>query len=152
MASIALYKSNKVEITDVYESGGIQYASVKACEGEPFVGGNKWPVRTAYTIAQVDELEPVNDDQPQTQPNNLLALALQYAPKGQWYSGEIVYIFGNKKHGAYLRECGGFVKLMLTNYPPSCLIFWLSFDGWQISGNVKESYNTWARKAAEVIK
>jgi hypothetical protein len=152
MSSIALFKNIKVEVTDFWESGGIQYASIKACEGEPFIGGNKWPVYTAYAIAQVDELQPIALEPDQVQADNLLALALLYSSKKQWYSGEVIRLWTNHTHFAYLKEEDGFVNLCISDYQPSCLIFWLSTEGWQISQRVNESYYKWARKAQEVIK
>jgi hypothetical protein len=152
MSSIALFKNQKVEVTDYWESGGIQYASVKACEGEPFIGGDKWPVRTAYTIAQVDELKPVGLEPDQAQPDNLLILALQYANKRQWYSGEVIRLWKNGSKYAFLKEEDGFIKLNITGYQPSCLLFWLSTEGWQVSERVNESYYKWARQAQEAIK
>jgi hypothetical protein len=152
MASIARFKNIKVEVQDQYETGGILYASIKAWEGEPFVGGDKWPVKTAYTVVQVDELEHVELEPDQVQADNLLALALRYSNKKQWYSGEVVRLWTNHSHYAFLKEEGGFVNLCITGYQPSCLIFWLSIDGWQISQRVNESYYKWSNKAQEVIK
>jgi hypothetical protein len=152
MLSIARFKTIRVEVQDQYECGGTLYATVKACEGEPFVGGNKWPVSTAYTIVQVDELEAIDIEPDQIQPDSLLALALRYSSKKQWYSGEVVRIWTDHTRYAYLKEEGGFVKLSISDYQPSCLIFWLSIDGWQISEQVNESYSKWSRKAQEVIK
>jgi hypothetical protein len=152
MSSIALYKNIRVEVTDYWESGGIQYASIKSCEGEPFIAGNKWPVHTAYTIARVDELQPTELEPYQVQPDNLLALALLYSSKKQWYSGEIIRLWKNGSRYAFLKEEDGFIKLSITGYQPSCLIFWLSIDGWQISERVDESYFKWARQAQEAIK
>jgi hypothetical protein len=149
MSSIARYKKQLVEIQDQWESGGIQYASVKALHGEPFMGGDKWPIHTAQTNAPVDELEPVIDP---AHPANLLALALQYTNKPQWYAGESIFIWGDRHRGAFLKEEGGFVRLSLINYDPSCLIFYLDREGWTVSQRVQESYKSWARKAREAVK
>jgi hypothetical protein len=152
MLSIARFKNVKVEIQDQYECGGILYATIKACEGEPFVGGDKWPIKTAYTICQVDEFQTVGTAPDQVQPDNLLNLALQYISKRQWYSGEVVRIWTDHTRYAFLKEEGGFVRLNVSGYQPSCLIFWLSVEGWQVSEEVNESYYKWARKAQEMIK
>ena len=55
---IISYKEKPIEVLDVYEDGaGIKWAAIKALEGQPFVGGNKWPVRTPYTTAKVKDLD-----------------------------------------------------------------------------------------------
>jgi len=47
------------EILDVYTCGGVELASVKAISGKPFVGGDRWPIRTEYSILKTAELMPV---------------------------------------------------------------------------------------------
>lgn len=54
---IVTYKQIPVEVLDITEDGaGIRWAVIKAITGRPFVGGNKWPTRTAYATAKVDDL------------------------------------------------------------------------------------------------
>lgn len=46
MTILARFQNNEVEVLDVYTDGaGVKWASVEAQDGEPFVGGDKWPVR-----------------------------------------------------------------------------------------------------------
>lgn len=56
---VASYQGHTVEIESVYECGGVKLASVRALAGEPFVAGLKWPVRSAYGVVRVSELENV---------------------------------------------------------------------------------------------
>ena len=56
---VASYQGHTVEIESVYECGGVKLASVRAIAGEPFVAGLRWPVRSAYGIVPVSELENV---------------------------------------------------------------------------------------------
>ncbi len=150
----------EVEVLDFYTCGGVELASVEAVFGKPFVGGDKWAVRTPFAIVKTSDLIITKDDelqpaQPaeQPQPLNLLSLALAYADKRQWYSGEVLYIWGDhKRGGAYLKEEGGFVRLSITHYPHSCLVYWLGLDGWAVSESLDKSYQTWATRAAEVLK
>ena len=54
---IARYKDSPVEVLDVYTDGAkVKWASVRALEGSPFIGGDRWPIRTVYTIAKVEDL------------------------------------------------------------------------------------------------
>jgi hypothetical protein len=143
----------EVEILDFYECGGVQLASVEAVSGKPFVGGNKWAVRTPFTIVKVSDLIIKQDEPAQPQPLNLLTMALAYADKPQWYSGEVLYIWGDpKRGGAYLKEEGGFIRLNITHYPHSCLIFGLGLEGWFVSESVNKSYQAWATRAQEALK
>jgi hypothetical protein len=52
-----LYRQTPIEILEVYEMGRLALVTVKAIEGKPFIGGDKWPVHTEYTTARVDDLE-----------------------------------------------------------------------------------------------
>ena len=56
---LANYHGHTVEIESVYECGGVKLASVHALAGEPFVAGLRWPVRSAYGVVRVSELENV---------------------------------------------------------------------------------------------
>lgn len=78
MTIIATFKPQnvKVEILDVFEAGGAKLASVKAIEGRPFVGGDKWPVFTPFATVKAAELGPVEEPQPV----DLLTLALAAGP------------------------------------------------------------------------
>lgn len=50
------YHDIPIKVTDVFISGGIKLAAVEAVEGKPFVGGDKWPVRTQWQTVKYDEL------------------------------------------------------------------------------------------------
>jgi hypothetical protein len=39
--------------------GGKELAAVRALAGKPFVGGDRWPVRTEYSTVEVNSLAPV---------------------------------------------------------------------------------------------
>lgn len=57
MTILALIKHEiPVSIEDVYEMGGVKLAVVKALDGQPFVGGDKWPIRGEYTTVKASEL------------------------------------------------------------------------------------------------
>lgn len=148
MSIIAVYKNQKVEILDTFEAGGVVLANVKALEGLPFMGGNKWPVHTAYTTCKAAELTPVRTDpQPLT---NLLNLALSFASKVQWSAGESVWIWRNNgKGGAFLKEAQGWVNLYLTGYKRPLPVFWLNPASWKWEArrNVSTDYLAWAAKA-----
>lgn len=140
----------EVEVLDIYECGGVQLASVEALEGKPFVGGNKWAVQTPFTIVPTSDL--IITEEPAQPALNLLTLALAYESKRQWYSGEVLYVWGDRKRGgAFLKEEDGFVRLSITHYPHSCLVFWLGLDGWAVSESVNKSYQTWATRAQESL-
>ena len=51
------WNDNEVKINDTYEMAGTKYACVEALEGEPFVGGDTYPVATRYGIVPVSELQ-----------------------------------------------------------------------------------------------
>ena len=54
---IARYKDSPVEVLDVYTDGAeVWWAAIRALEGSPFIGGDRWPIRTAYTTAKVEDL------------------------------------------------------------------------------------------------
>jgi hypothetical protein len=149
---------------DFFTCGGEQLVTVEALSGKPFVGGDKWAIATPFATVKTSDLiiepheERAGDQEPvqqaeQPQPLNLLTLALAYQSKRQWYSGEVLYIWGDhKRGGAYLKEEGGFVRLSITHYSHSCLVFWLDRDGWAVSESLDKSYKTWATRAAEVLK
>jgi hypothetical protein len=56
-------KTIPVEVTDYFVCGGVRLAVVKALEGHPFVGGDKWPVFTEYATVKVADLTITEDDQ-----------------------------------------------------------------------------------------
>lgn len=62
MTIIAVYKSQQVEILDIFTTGGQTWAVVKAITGRPFVGGDKWPVRTEFTTAPAAVLANVKTE------------------------------------------------------------------------------------------
>lgn len=47
---------HEVFMGDVFQSGGINYVTVDAIHGEPFVGGDKWPVHTAHATFPLSEV------------------------------------------------------------------------------------------------
>lgn len=56
------YRNNPVEIVETYPLGphAVPYATVKAVEGAPFVGGTHYPVRSPYAVVPLAEIdEPV---------------------------------------------------------------------------------------------
>lgn len=46
-----------VEVLDTYTIDGVEMAAVRALHGKPFVGGDRWPVRTEYACLPVSELD-----------------------------------------------------------------------------------------------
>lgn len=59
MTSITVSRNGStipVEVIDYFVCGGVQLAVVEALEGKPFVGGDKWPIRTAHTTVKESEL------------------------------------------------------------------------------------------------
>ena len=54
-----LPKDVTVQVNDVFECGGEQLATVEALAGAPFMGGDKWPVRTRYATVKAADLAPV---------------------------------------------------------------------------------------------
>jgi hypothetical protein len=145
MTIIATFKPQnvKVEILDVFECGGIKLAAVKAIEGKPFAGGDKWPVSTEFATVKAAELQP--------EAVNLLTLALAAGKnKSQWYSGESVWVFEPKRNqGAFLKECYGFVSLHLTGYSKSTPIFFLNGRNWIPARDVEKRYQAWASEASK---
>jgi hypothetical protein len=142
MTIIATFKPQnvKVEILDVFED----LASVKAIEGSPFIGGDKWPVSTPYATVKVAELQP--EQAPKPEPANLLTMALSKA-KRQWSAGEAVWIFKTDKYsGAFLKECYGFVCLHIAGYGKSTPIFFLDGQNWIPARDVEKKYQAWARE------
>jgi hypothetical protein len=151
----AIYRNIQVEILDTYKAGNTKYVAVRAVEGKPFVGGNKWPTRTEYTTAEFDELYGITLN-PQTEPAQptLLSLALAYQDKSQWHSGESVWIWGDKHRGAFLKAEQGFVNLCLVGYRKSVTIFWLNPKTWkwEITRNAGINYHQWVSGIMECAK
>lgn len=68
--------SLEVEVLDVFESGGVNLAAVRALDGRPFIGGDKWPVRTEYATVEAGKLlGPGSDSRSDPKPFSLWALA-----------------------------------------------------------------------------
>lgn len=162
MSIIAVFdKQFEVEVQDVYTVGGVKLASVKAVEGKPFVGGDKWPIRTEYGTVRADLLTPAQPKQePQPEPakaaaDNLLARALA-ASKPTWYAGESVWVWraaGPGKRGAFLKEEQGFINLCLAGKQASCTIFWLDpiTWRWEVSKTVEKEYREWVQKVQKEV-
>jgi len=47
---------HEIAIDDVFYCGGEILVTVQALKGEPFVGGNKWPVHTNHTTIRLSEV------------------------------------------------------------------------------------------------
>lgn len=147
-------QSLKVEVTSTFTTGdGRKLASVQTIDGaEAFTswthGG--WCSSSSARVPVSSLKNIVADSEPEA--SNLLSMALAYSDKRQWHSGEVVYIWGDhKRGGAFLKEEDGFVRLSITHYPHSCLIYWLGLDGWAVSESLTKNYQTWATRAAEVL-
>jgi len=149
----ATYQNIPVEVLDIYEAGDEKHAVVRSLEGRLFVEWGKWPTKTEYVTARLDELSditPTPDEEPRQE--NLLSLALSYRDKQQWSAGETVWLWKNGNHGAYLKEGPeGIVRLWLTGYSRSVTVFLLSHKTWQweVSRNVGASYYRWVTKIKE---
>ncbi len=140
--------SIEVEVLDTYEAGGVKYAAVKALEGKPFVGGDKWPVRTEFTVVEAAKLINPNGKKP-----NLLEMALGQA-REQWPEATTVWLWGGSKLGVFLKASEGFVTLNITRYEPSLTIWWLDLmtGEWKVARNLEAKYKAWAAKAQEAVK
>jgi hypothetical protein len=132
----------EVVVLDRYPCGGVELCSVRAAAGEPFVGGDKWPIKTAYATVKVADLTQEAD-----QPANLLEMALA-AAKRQWYAGEVVWVWGDQRLGAFLKETSNdFVNLNLTGYDPFTPIFWMDPTTWAWAPipKVEKHYRAWVK-------
>jgi hypothetical protein len=161
MAILARVQKNgtliPVEVCDTFTtSDGRKLAAVRAINGgKPFTtwthGG---PCPDDLATLRVDYLQDITvtgEDQPQAP--NLFKRALDLAAnKRQWYAGEVVYIWGDQKRGAFLAENGGIISLYVTGHRKPCRLFYLALDGWQIGEKAAELYGRWAAQAAEVVK
>ncbi|MFC2026260.1 hypothetical protein ACFLUC_03595, partial [Chloroflexota bacterium] len=116
MIILAYYKNVEVEVLDEYKDRkGVEWASIRALDGEPFVSRTKWFNWTAYTVVKRDELSDVQENpDPDSEHPNLLSLALQHSKKKQWATSETVWIWGDKKRSVFLKNEGGFVRLCLV--------------------------------------
>lgn len=149
MTILAQFKNQDVEVLNVYNSGGVKYAAVRAITGKPFTGGDKWPIYTEWATAATAELAHVRiDSQPEPERSNLLTLALAQE-KPQWESGESVTLVTDRKGRplAFLKNLAGRVCLCLAGYDPHMTIFILRSDGWQVCSTVGADYRQWAAKA-----
>lgn len=62
MSILAQYQNMIVEVLDVYTNGaGVKWASVEAQDGEPFIGGDKWPVRGRFGTVRVCDLSKAQE-------------------------------------------------------------------------------------------
>ena len=151
MTSIAHYKDEAVEILDRWTSGGQEFATVRAINGSPFVGGDKWPIRTPFANVKVEELEA--DPQADTEQRpNLLTMALRYQDRRQWYSGEAIHLMTDKQGRplAWLKNLDGEVWLQVKTCRKSCLVYFLDpEDGWQVNPYLTMDYKSWAAAATQ---
>lgn len=150
MSILAYYLDVEVEVLDEYtDRKGVEWASVRALEGEPFVSRTKWFSWTAFAIVKRNELTDIQEN-PDSEPvcPNLLILALQQSDKKQWATSETIWIWGNKKQGAFLKNEGGFVRLCLVGISESTTIFWLNPNSWhwEIWTLVNTDYQKWIDK------
>ena len=152
MSILAQYQNLIVEVLDVYTDGaGVKWASVEAQDGQPFVAGDKWPVRTRFGSVKVCELS--ENSQP-AEKKNLLDLALSQA-KEQWYSGESVWIWRNGNKGVFLKNDGdGFVSLNVTGFREYLNFFHLDPEtwSWRPCRELEKNYESWATKAQKALK
>ena len=147
------YQNILVEVLDIYEAGDVKYAVVCALEGKLFVEWGKWPIKTEYATAKLEELSDITPI-PETEPrqSNLLSLALTYRDKQQWSAGESVWLWKNGDRGAFLKEGReGIVKLCITDYSKSIIVFLLSHKSWrwEVSRNVGANYHQWVNQVKE---
>jgi len=140
-----------VEIEDTFEVAGEKLACVRAIEGRPFVGGNKWPVPTAYATVKAAELETV--DQPQPEQPNLLSLALAQK-KAEWWSGESVWLVGGPRKGAFLKNLSGYIFLFVIGCDKGLPVFHYDpkMNGWRECELVRKNYPAWSEKAKQAIE
>lgn len=54
--TILTLNSHPVKVVEMYTTPGGTHVAVKALEGKPFVGGNKWPVKTEWAFCMAEEL------------------------------------------------------------------------------------------------
>lgn len=80
----------------------------------------------------------------------LKQLALKQA-RSQW-DGEMVYIWGDEKRGAYLKASynKGIVYLFITEHRFGCPIFVL-LDGWVVNPHLDRDYAIWMRAARKSV-
>jgi len=52
----------QVEVEDIYSP----LCTVRAISGKPFVGGDKWPVRTEFAVVQTSSILVMRDRSPQS--------------------------------------------------------------------------------------
>jgi len=152
MSILAQYQNIVVEVLSVYTDGdGVKWASVEAQDGQPFIGGDKWPVRTKFATVKVEEL---SENSHPAEEQNLLDLALAQA-KEQWYSGESVWIWRSGSKGVFLKNDGdGFVSLNVTGYREYLNFFHLDPKtwSWRPCRELEKNYKSWASKAQEALK
>lgn len=155
MTILARYtpKNEKVEIQDVFECGGVKLVCIRALDGKPFIGGDKWPVATPYATVPASDLAPIEES---AQPVNLLSLSLA-AAKPAWYSGESVWLVGNGKNGkgAYLKNVGGWIMLFcLGPYSKGLPVFYFdpSANAWVESQQLRKNYQAWAAEVKQALE
>jgi hypothetical protein len=159
MTIIAVFrpKNVSVEILDVFDGPqGIKLACVRALDGKPFVGGDKWPVATSFATVPTSDLTDVAESverYPKPLPANLLSLALA-AARLQWYSGESVWLVGGPHKGAYLKNLSGWVYLFVIGYSKGLPVFY--FDPgeyrWKECRQVKQNYQDWSAEARRALE
>ncbi len=148
----------QVEVLSTWQGGSGKLATVRAVAGgQPFAawthGG--WS-SSDFANVRADLLKNVRQE---TQPapaapktDNLLALALAYQGKEQWRCSETVYLWGDKRRGAYLKANHGCVALCVTGYDPITPIFVLCpGQGWTVAPDVERKYRTWAEQARAAV-
>lgn len=150
MTILAQYKNQNVEILEVYETGGVKMAAVRAITGRPFVGGDKWPVYTEWTTAPAAELSNVHTDpQPEPTQPNLLSMVLSYQERAQWASGEAVTLITSKtgRPLAWLKNNYETIWLLAKGAKKALPVYRLTRNGWELVPNIGADYHQWAEKA-----
>ena len=90
-------KNVSIEILDVFDSPECKLAEVKACEGSPFAGGDKWPMATCFATVKASDLAPTPSGAlSEREPANLLSLVLA-AARGQWPNSDTVWPSGRRQ-------------------------------------------------------
>ena len=142
----AVYRNIPVEVLGTYEIKGETYAAIRVTEGKPFFEWKKMPISTEYKTVRLNELSDFSEEpKPLSEKSKMLAMALAYKNKKQWYSGESVWLWRNCNQGVFLKEQNGFVNLCLTDEPEYVIVFWLNPDSWdwEISRNIGVDYFKW---------
>jgi len=152
MSIVARYtpKNVSVEIQDVFDSPEGKLAAVRALDGKPFVGGDKWPVATCFATVRASDLAVVEEP---AQPVSLLTLALA-ASRPQWPNAESLWLVGGPRKGAYLVNVGGWVNLYVIGFgkPLPMFVFDPGKGEWLEARQARKTYWAWATEAKQALE